>query len=125
MNIADAVACAYMILASNGHEDLKMPLSVPVMEFRAVTEQDRRRGHVSERAIGLFYPVQPNGLVIAESWDVMVHEAVHFIEFKNHLPLREDWAYFAQDRAYQCNFGWTNDCPAGAQECWVTSLAPR
>jgi hypothetical protein len=47
------------------------------------------------------------------------------LEHANHLPLREDWAYFAQARAYKCTFSWSNDCPPPPYaECWKSGSCP-
>lgn len=118
-----AVMCAWLILANDGI-DLKMPRDVPVYLDRAVTAEERAHSGAPSNAVGLFFPVQPHGFVIADMWDVLVHESVHFLEFENHLPLREDWAYMAQAQAYQCEMRWQADCPAGLNVCQVMNYRP-
>lgn len=124
LDLQDAIFCAAMILQGAGI-DLKIPDRLPEFQQRQVTVHELARADVPDDSVGLFYPLKPNGVLVADSWDILVHEAVHDLEFANHLPLREDWAYFAQALAFDCTFQWQTDCPAGMTSCWVASYTPK
>lgn len=124
LDLSDAILCASMILDHAG-VSLHVPKQLPAFEQRQLTFVDHERKDVPPDAVALFFPKPPNGLVIAPEWNLLVHESVHFLEFENGLPLNEDWAYFAQARAYQCTFSWETNCPAGMRECRVGTYTPQ
>jgi len=124
LSLDDAIMCAALILQGAGI-DLKMPTTLSEFQQRPVSQREIARADVPDNTLGLFYPLKPRGVVVADNWEILVHEATHELEFANHLPLREDWAYFAQARAYDCSFRWQTDCPADETSCWVATYTPR
>lgn len=79
----------------------------PRVVIRAITDYEKTYSRRGAETVGMFYPYGP-GSMVAEDWPALVHEACHYLQWRQGETFRGDPSGFepecerVQVDAYKC-----------------------
>lgn len=102
-----ALFCALIVMEPDSTR-IRIPDLLPFVIERpiSIAEQAQSLREHGYRAQGLYIPepgdILYDGVIIALTWDIVVHEMCHHVQYRDGLPFSEPICNVAQAEAYQC-----------------------